>query len=170
MSFVCVLLLTAIVTADDIVYPTPETQSAFIKTYTPVDVISRFSLDASQLSGPAGSTAGRGCAFHEKRFQAWLVVATGRQPELMAAVRQDLKSKLAESARVDSEAGSAREGYRFGYSSGKSKCSVVLEPLENVDPATVTSPAAVKPGEVGIILRIQMKETWYKSKQACERL
>src|SRR6266404_4731152 len=47
---------------DDIVYPAPENQSSFIKSYTPADVIAPFSLEGSQLSGPGGSTAGRGCA------------------------------------------------------------------------------------------------------------
>jgi hypothetical protein len=167
----CALILTAVVAADDIVYPTPETQSAFIKSYTPADVIAPFSLEGSQLSGPGGSSAGRGCAFHEKRFQAWLVIAPGKEPALMAAVRQDLKSRLGgEGAHIVTESGNAREGFRFDYSAGKSKGSVVIDPLMIVDPATVTGPG-FRPGEVGIILRLQITETWYKTtKRACGKL
>ena len=167
----CALILAAIVAADDTVYPAPENQSSFIKTYTPADAIAPFSLEGSQLSGPGGSTAGRGCAFHEKKFQAWLVIAPGKKPALMAAVRQDLKSKLAgEGAQIVSEIGNAREGFRFDYSAGQSKGSAVIDPLMIVDAESVTGPG-FRPGEIGIILRLQITETWYKTtKRACGKL
>jgi len=46
-SFLCAALA-----GTDIVYPTPETQSTFIKDYTPTEVLARFSLEGSQQSGP----------------------------------------------------------------------------------------------------------------------
>jgi hypothetical protein len=171
ISFLCALILSEILAADDIVYPAPENQSSFIKSYSPADVIAPFSLEGSQLSGPGGSTAGRGCAFHEKEFQAWLVIASRKEPAVMAAVRQDLKSKLGgEGAHIVSDSGNAREGFRLSYSAGKSRGSGVVDSLMTVDPETVTGPGA-RAGEVGIKLRLQIKEIWYKtSKRACRKL
>jgi hypothetical protein len=168
----CALILSAAVAADDYVYPTPENHSAFIKSYTPADVIAPFSLGGSQLSGPGGSSAGRGCVFHEKGFQAWLVIAPGKEPALMAAVRQDLKTRLlGEGVHIVRERGNTRKGFRFDYSTGKSEGSVLVDPLTFVDPVTVTGPG-FRPGEVvGIILRLQITETWYKTtKKPCGKL
>jgi len=86
-------------------------------------------------------------------------------------VRQDLKSKLGgEGAHIVSDSGNAREGFRLSYSAGKSRGSGVVDSLMTVDPETVTGPGA-RAGEVGIKLRLQIKEIWYKtSKRACRKL
>jgi hypothetical protein len=168
----CAPILRVVIANAGIVYPTPETQSAFIKSYSPADVLAPFSLEGSQQSGPGGSSAGRGCAFHQKEFQSWLVIASGNAPTLMAAVRQDLKSRLSrEGVHIVAESDNARETFKFAYVAGKTKGSVVVDPLMIVDPVSVNGPHGIPSGEVAVSLRIRIVETWYKaSERGCRKL
>lgn len=167
----CSLILRSVIANAGIVYPTPETQTAFLRSYTPADTLAPFSLEGSQLSGPGGSSAGRGCAFHQKALEAWLVIAPGKEHELIAAVQQDLRSRLgSEGAHIVTDTGDISQGFRFDYLSGKSEGRVVVDPLVIVDPETVTGPGS-RPGEMGVNLRLQITETWYETaKEACRKL
>jgi hypothetical protein len=168
----CAPILRIVVANAGIVYPTPETQSSFIKGYSPADVLAPFSLEGSQQSGPGGSSAGRGCAFHQKEFQSWLVIASGKEPTLMAAVQQDLKSRLGrEGTKIVAESGNGRERFQFDYAAGKSRGSVVVDPLMIVDPVSFNGPHGIPSGEVAVNLRIRILETWYKaSERDCRKL
>lgn len=135
-------------------------------------MLTPFSLDGAQQSGPGGSSAGRGCAFHEKEFLSLLVVAQGKEPVLMEAIRQDLKSWLSrEGSRIVAESGNASERFQFDYVKGRSRGSVVVDPLIMIDPVQVAGPAGVGPGEAAIQAHIRIAETWYKaSEKACRKL
>ena len=166
----CALISSAAVAADDTVYPGPENQSAFLKTYTLADTIAPFSIDGSQLSGPGGSSAGSGCAFHDKEFEALVVITPDEKPVLRAAVWQHIKSKLVESAHIVKQRGRPSTGFRLNYTAGKSKGSIVVNPLTILDAAKVAGPGA-RPDGFGASIRVQIKETWYKTtKKACRKL
>lgn len=165
-------VLCAALAGTDIVYPTPETQSTFIKDYTPTEVFARFSLEGSQQSGPGGSSAGRGCAFHQKEFLSLLVVAQGNEPVVMEAVRLDLKSRLSQDgSRILAEKGNLSEKLQFDYATTRSKGTVVVDPLTIIDPVLVGGPGGIEPGNVAIRVHIRIVETWYKSSEkACKKL
>jgi len=158
------------VAADNTVYPGPENQSDFLKTYTLADTIAPFSINGSQLSAPGGSSAGSGCTFHDKGFEALVVITPDQKPALMATVWQDIKSKLMESAQIVKQSGSPGSGFRLNYTAGKSAGSVVVNPLTILDATKVAGPGARADG-IGASIRVQIKETWYKTtKKACRKL
>ncbi len=170
---VCVPILRVVVADTDIVYPTPLTQSAFLKNYSPASTIARFRIEGSgaQESGPAGSSAGRGCAFHHKEFQSLFVIATGNETAVMADMEREIKSNLArESARIVAETGRASERFQFDYVAGKGKGTVAVDPIVIVDHKLV-DPSELPLGEVAVELRVRITETWYKaSEKACSKL
>lgn len=149
---------------EEVVYPTPETQSAFFKNYSPASTIARFRIEGSgaQQSAPGGSSAGRGCAFHKKEFVSLCVIASGNSAPLMAEVERDIRSSLSQQdARIIGEAHA--EGFQFDYSAGRSIGTVVVDPIVVVDATSVAGPhGGIAPGEIAVKLRIRIAETWYK--------
>ena len=62
----CVVIFRAVVRNADVVYPNSETESAFLRSYTIENAIKSGIPFWSSLSGP--NSAGRGCAFHQRKF------------------------------------------------------------------------------------------------------
>jgi hypothetical protein len=161
----------------EVVDPTPETQSAFLKGYSPASTIARFSIEGSgaQQSAPGGSSAGRGCAFHKKEFISLFVIASGNSAPLMADVERDIKSNLAhQDARIVGthirELNHA-ESFQFDYAADRSIGIVTVDPIVVVDPTLVGGPHGIAPGETAVKLHIWITETWYKAGQrTCETL
>jgi hypothetical protein len=154
---------------------TPETQSAFLKSYSPDSTIARFQIEGSgaQQSAPGGSTTGRGCVFNEKEFIELFVIASGNRVPLMLDVQRDIKSSLAlQGGKIVRQVGHAPERFQFDYAAGQSRGTVVVEPLFVVDPKIVEGPYAARgPAESAVKLHIRLTETWYKaSDRACEKL
>jgi hypothetical protein len=150
----------------DIVYPTPVTQSAFMKSYSPASTIARFSIEGSggQQSAPGASSAGRGCAFHDKEFRSWFVIASGNGPAVMADAQRDIRTRLTrDGGQIVTESGKAPDRFQFDYRAGKDQGSVVVEPIVVIDPVLVEGPGGLPPGEVAVELRIRITETWYKT-------
>jgi len=166
----CVLILGVVIRDAGIVYPNPETQSTFLRSYALADAIAPLAPLWSQLSGP--DSAGRGCAFHQREFQLGLVIASGKEPVLMAALRQDLKSKLSrDGSRVVAENGNGSQGFQFDYAVGKTDGSVIVDALVLVEPSSVAGPTALRPGERPVKLRVRVSEKWHKaSDTACRTL
>lgn len=166
----CVLILRVVVADADIVYPNAETQSAVLRNYALADAIAPVTPLWSHLSGP--DSAGRGCAFHQREFQWGLVIASGNEPVLMAAVRQDLKSKLSrDGSKIVAENSNASQGIQFDYAVGKTEGSVVVDPLVLVEPSSVAGPTGLRPGERLVKLRVRISETWHKaSDMGCRTL
>jgi hypothetical protein len=170
---VCVPILRVVVANTGIVYPTPVTQSSFLKSYSPASTIARFGIEGSgaQQSAPGGSSAGRGCAFHEKEFRSLFVIASGNEAPLMADAQRDIKYSLVhQDAQIVAEIGHAPERFQFDYVAGKGKGTVIVDPIAMVDPRLV-DPFGLPAGEVAIELRVRIAETWYKaSERACRKL
>ena len=170
----CVPILRVVVANADIVYPRPVTQSAFLKNYSPADTIAPFSIEGSgaQQSVPGGSSAGHGCAFHEKEFRSLFVIASGNGTTLMTDVQRDIKSSLArQGAQIVTEVGHGPERVQFDYTAGRSKGTVAVEPIAVIDSWFVDPSEQLPPGEVAIELRVRIEETWYKaSEKVCRKL
>jgi hypothetical protein len=157
----CVLILGVVIRDAGIVYPNPETQSTFLRSYALADAIAPLTPLWSQLSGP--DSAGRGCAFHQREFQLGLVIASGKQP---------VKSKLSrDGSRVVAENGNGSQGFQFDYAVGKTDGSVIVDALVLVEPSSVAGPTALRPGERPVKLRVRVSEKWHKaSDTACRTL
>jgi hypothetical protein len=144
--------------------PTPETESAFLKTYTPNKVIDRYKVaEFSEQSSVASGGAGRGFATHEEDFEPTLVINTGDWVALMQALRDDIDSRLAaQSVEIVEESGNAVDGFNIKYAVGKSEGTVAVEPLKSVAGSSLAG-AGSGPDRVTVSLRIRIDEKWFKA-------
>ena len=116
----CLAIFRGVVAKADVVYPNPQTESAFLRGYTLANAVVPGTPLASGSSGP--DSAGRGCASHQREFQFWLAIPSGNEPAVMAAVRRDLESRLTrQGSRITAENGDLRKGFQFDYAAGHSK-------------------------------------------------
>lgn len=158
-------IIRAVVGKGDVVYPNPETESAFLRGYTLESAVVPGTSLASGLSGP--DSAGRGCASHQREFQFSFAIPSGNEPAVMAAVRRDLEYRLTRQGSQITAANDLRKGFQYDYAVGKTKGSVFVDPLV-ADP---TYASQVGPAQLAVKLRIRITETWYKvSGMSCRRL
>ena len=112
-------------------YPTPEMQTVFMRTYTPEQVLARFinsKYPYTQVDG-SGSAAGRGFATHQRNFDYPLILTAPQGKALIGELQSDMTSTLcATGARIESEAFAS--GIGFNYLKGKSAGVVTIQPLE----------------------------------------
>lgn len=154
------------------IYPTLETQSAFLKSYTPERVAARFTSSRysfHEMMGGGASGAGRKFAIHERNFERYFVIQAKDWTPLMRALGEDVSSQLAaRGVQILDQTGDPREGFKFRYRSGKTLGAVNVESLKIIDPETaighLTSgrPNTICPGEVAVELRVSVQEKYFK--------
>lgn len=162
----CVAIFRIVVARADIVYPNPETESAFLKSYTLANAIVPGSPLASGVSGP--DSAHHGCASHQREFQFWVAIPRGRDLAVMAGVRRDIESRLTrQGSQIIGASGDPLAGFQYDYAVGKTKGSVFIDPLVLAD--SFASQAG--PGQLAVKLRVRISETWYMaSEKNCRKL
>lgn len=148
-----------------LVSPTPETESAFLKTYTPNKVIDRFKAAGfSEESVGTSSGADRGFAAHEKDFEPTLVIHTTDSVALVQALRDDFTSSLvAQGGQVVALSGNPVDGFTIKYALGKSEGTFDVGPLRSL-PASSLQAGESGSGKVTVSLRIRIAEKWFKSR------
>jgi hypothetical protein len=147
-----------------LVPPTSETESAFLKTYTPNKVIDRFKVAAfSEESTVTSGGAGRGFATHEEVFEPILVIKTGDWVALIQALRDDIASRLAaQSGEIVEESGTSVDGFKIKYTVGKSEGTVAVESLKSVAASSLGAVGS-GPDKVTVSLHISINEKWFKA-------
>jgi hypothetical protein len=150
-----------------LVSPTTETESAFLKTYTPNKVTDRFKVPTfSEESTVTSGGAGRGFATHGEEFELTLVINTGDWVALMQALRDDIAFRLAaQSGEIVEESGTAVDGFKIKYAVGKSEGRVAVEQLKSV-PASSLGDVGPGPDNVTVSLHISINEKWFKEVKA----
>jgi len=164
-------LIWVAVEHERLVSPSVENESAFLKTYTPTELIARFkSAEFSQQSVGTSARAGSGFATHEAHFEPTLVIHAGDWVALMQAVRDDIASRLAaQGGEIVEESGSPVDGFQIKYAAGKSQGTVAVEPLRGVAASSLPG-AGSGPGKVTVNFRIRINETWIEAEgQAASR-
>jgi hypothetical protein len=168
----CTYVLFGMMGQASYVYPTPETQSAFLKNYTPEGVAARFastkySFHESMGGGP--SEAGREFATHERNFERYFVIQAKDWMPLMTALREDVSSQLvSQGIQIPDQTGDPRDGFQFQYNSGKTLGTVNVEPLKMVAPEdaighlTSGRPNTICEGEAAVKLRVSLQEKYFK--------
>lgn len=144
-------------------YPTPETESAFLKNYTPKSVIERFQAKDVGLGSSYGSHKGAGAGrnvTYTAGFNWHFAMRSEKWMLLMNALRDDVSGQLADNgAQILSESGDARDGFHFEYKLGKSIGTLTISPL-SIDPG-VHRATPLGPGLVDVHARIEQTETWF---------
>lgn len=147
-----------------------ETESAFLKNYTPTSVLNRFNDGQASYSNGTGTGYGRDSVTHKANFEGDFALCSERFMPLMDALRDDIAARLAgNGARILSQIGDARAGFHFDYKLGKTVGSVTITPLEltPLDPARVLGHSRPVPNcMVGIHTRIDVAEEWFPKGQA----
>ena len=158
-----ILLLTAGWRTWDSVhtYPaTPETESAFLKNYSPENVLKRFNDGQASYSGGKGAAAGYDSVTHMANFEGDFALCSEKFMPLMDDLRDDVAAQLVgNGAQILNEIGVAEAGFRFDYKLGKTLGSVTIAPLQlHPDLGSRKNP---RPNcMVDIQTRIDVSEKW----------
>jgi hypothetical protein len=130
------------------VFPTPDRKSAFFDAYNPDTVLSpvsspHFVTHGGESKGGAGGRKAAELSRHIERFLA----LHGEQPALlMQILGWDIYERLEKSGvRIVSISGNEDEGYEFHYTQRQGSGTVVLKPVEIVDPYEVRARSQAHP-------------------------
>jgi hypothetical protein len=143
-------------------YPaTPETESAFLKNYTPANVLNRFNDGQASFSNGRSAGAGYESVTHTANFEGYFALCSEKFMPLMDALSDDVAAQLAANrAQILSQIGVAQAGFHFDYKLGKTLGSVTIAPLRlTPDLNTQRSP---RPNcMVDVQTRIDVAEKWF---------
>lgn len=150
----------------EVVYPSSETESAFLRSYTLTNAMKSGIPLWSSLSGP--DSAGRGCAFHQREFQYCFAIGSRNEAGVMTEVLQDLESRLSlEGSQIIMEKDNPRQGFQFEYATGSSKGTVTVDPVVIQDSTAVAGKAGLPSGQTAFKLRVRIFETCRKASAGC---
>lgn len=145
------------------VYPTPETQSAFLKSYRATPVVDRFKAKQSSSSqSSADSAAGRKFVTHHSEEDQYFVIESALKPMLIATMKDDMAEQLVKQGAQIVRQTDSQSGFEVRYELGKSRGVVALDPLQNVDPRILMGSIPIPTGNAALILRVRIAETWSK--------
>lgn len=164
-AIVCVVLLLMFANAIvnyGTVYPTPETQSSFLKSYLPVGVVEPFDAHQGSSRGDGMSSgAGRGFASHDRTVDFYFVTRPENAPLISKALRDDAVLVLqANKMRVVDRVATPEGRYLIHYASGNTKGTVTIEPVVAYD--TIRRRAPLPSGNQDVKAEIRIEEKWVK--------
>ena len=146
-----------------LIYPTPETESVFLKNYTPAHVVDRFRENESfQSMHHNGAGAGDTFVTHNSGFEFYIVLRRDKWEPLMEALRDDVLQQLAnDGAKVLSQTGTACDRFQLDYSIGKSVGSVTISPVEITPPSQAQRNYALPRCTNDVTVKIEQTEKWF---------
>lgn len=148
------------------VYATPEMQSQFLRDYNPEQVFGHFRASSFPGSRATGGDAGAGFGFatHSKHVDQELIIRYADRGALMKTLDRDMASLLTGTgAQILENSGNDRDGFHLRYTSGKITGTAIIMPPEPIVSSVKYLRQLLRPGEVDVLIRISMKETWFKS-------
>ena len=140
--------------------PTPETESAFFKSYTPKPVIEQFREPKQPLgSGDnRGGQPGRKFVTHTAEFDYHFAMCSNKWTPLMNALRGNVRAQLlANGAKILHQSGDPHTGFRFDYQISKSTGTLTILPLTTEHPQRA---CPLPQGIVDVNASIEQTETW----------
>ena len=146
-----------------LVYPTPESESAFIKNYSPENAIKPFQADGSSGFGHHyGGGAGHDYVTRTGGFDVTFVSHADLFAPLQQALIDDASKQLRTYGAIVKIQGRDPEGnYCFLYTLGKSLGSIKIFPVTAAPPGTVQRVTPLKAGLLDTRARIEQKELWF---------
>jgi hypothetical protein len=149
-------------------YPTPQTESSFLKTYTPVHVIEQFLSDQSWARlGPSWSgEAGKKFVVHDGGFDGFFIMRPEKRTLLMAALDDDMHQQLVlNGAQILSRSGDFRSGFHYDYKLGTSIGTLTIAPIAIPSHPNVHRQQALPQGTVEMTVHIEEREMWFPKAQ-----
>jgi hypothetical protein len=169
LAFACAALLLLLVSVVvnafvnyGTVYPTPETQSSFLKTYLPAEVIEGFDAHRGSSRGDSmGSGAGRGFATHNRTVDFYFVTRPENASLISKSLCDDAVFALqGNQMRVADRAVATGGGCRVHYSGGNTEGTVAIDPIVAYDKVRRSMP--LPSGERDVKAEIRIEEKWVK--------
>jgi hypothetical protein len=147
-----------------LVYPTPETESTFFRSFTPGDVVQRFVCGPSGGLDGKSAGAGVGYATHQKDFDRYFAIHASDWVPMMRTLQEEISSLLsAEGAQIQSQSGDLSAGFSVHYKSGTSVGVIGVEPLKTVDAVKrLYGPSGICKGAIAVELKVSVQEKWYE--------
>lgn len=160
-ALVCLFAVAGIFDHAFTYYPTPETESAFLKSYTPKLVIDQFREEkGSSSSGHMSAGAGRKFVTHEEGFEFHIVMRRENWLPLMNALQQDVLEQLgANNAEVVSQSGDWQDGFHFEYRVDHAAGSLTIAPIAPNSRIWRNKP--LPEGMEGVTVKIEQTEKWF---------
>jgi hypothetical protein len=151
-------------------YPTPDTESAFLKNYTPKSAIEQFeATDSSSYARHSGSAAGRKFVTHSAGFDWHFEMRSENWMPLMTALRDDTSAQLlGNGAQILIQSGNSQDGFHFEYKLGKGLGTLTISPLEK--DLLVRRRAPLPEGVVDLTVHIEQKERWLSKEPATAQI
>ena len=146
---------------------TPETESAFLKNYTPINVLNRFNDGQASYSGGRGAAAGHDSVTHTATFDGGFALCSEKFMPLMDALSDDVAAQLVgNGARILSQIGEPPAGFHFDYKLGKTVGSVTISPLGlpphvSRTPSTLSRSMPQPNCMVEVHTSIEVAEKWF---------
>lgn len=140
------------------VYPTRETESAFLKNYAPRSAVEPFESKQfnSQWFYRESAAAGEGFATHQGAFHGKVAIKPEKWMSLMTALNNDVSTQLLrDGARILSATGDPRNGFHFDYRLGRSYGAVTISPLE------INRSPQIPEGSVQAVVDVALSEQWF---------
>jgi len=146
-----------------LVYASPETESAFLKSYNPEQVIDRFIENLPHSYAHDMSTGtGREFAPRQGGFQFYVVMRREEWIPLMDALKDDVQQRLTNSgAEVLSVSGDSGAGFHFDYKISKSVGSLTISPIVNTWPPVADRKFRLPEAMEDVTVKIQQTEKWF---------
>ncbi len=147
-------------------YPSPQNESAFLKSYSPQPVVDQFKCTDcfAQALGGTSAAAGREFVRRTVNYDWTFALRQEQQLDLMTALRTDLLERLnANGAQVLRQTANAHEGFRLEYSCGKNVGIISILPVDILQPKGA---GKLKPKLEQVTLHIVIDERWYPQRTA----
>jgi len=144
-------------------YPTPETESAFLKNYTPLHVIDQFRCNESWSPlEQSGSGAGEKFVTRTGGFDLFFVMRSDKRLPLMTALDNDVYQQLVlNGAQILNRSGDPHSGFQYDYKIGKSIGSLMISPVAIPSPSPIHSSYPLPDGTVDVRVQIEEREMWF---------
>jgi hypothetical protein len=159
---ICVVVAPGIWDHLYLLYPTPETESAFLKNYTPKNVIEQFAVEevGSSYGHHSGGEAGHKFVTHTGGFDWHFAMRSEKWMPLMNALRDDVSTQLVgNGAQILSHSGDPCDGFHFEYKLGKSVGTLTISPLQTDSRIYRATPLG--DGLVDVTARVEQTERWF---------
>jgi hypothetical protein len=145
-------------------YPTPETESAFLKAYTPQPLIEQYKCNEPAVySGPnGGGSAGEKFVTRTGRFDFFFVMRSEKRLPLIIALNNDAYDQLIlKGAQILNRSGDPHSGFQYDYKLDKSIGSLVIAPLETLTTSPIHRSYPLPNGTVDVSVHIEEREMWF---------
>ncbi|MGA9643690.1 MAG: hypothetical protein WBQ72_19990 [Terriglobales bacterium] len=149
-------------------YSTPETESAFLKNYSPQHVIEQFRCnEGSDLGSSRDGAAGKEFVTHAGGFDSFFAMRSDQRTPLLIALNDDAyKQLLRNGAQILNSGGDPQSGFQYDYKLGKSIGSLTISPLETPSPSPIHRTYSLPNGTADVRVHIEEREMWFPKEPA----